>query len=153
MSVSELVCGAAVCAALSACTASPAANGASPPAANDTSPVSVTLPCRDVGDPSDQRRGSTCLCCHSDEFGVAGSVDPAAPPVAHVIVVDVTGDVADVSPNSFANFFRHFPMTPPLQASVVGPDGGTLPMQEEAPSADCNGCHFSGGPAAPIYGP
>ena len=108
--------------------------------------------CRD-GNEQVQRHGATCLGCHSDEFGVAGSVDPDASAVARVVVVDSTGDTADMVPNGFDNFFRHFPMTPPLTATVYGPDGGSLTMQMNAPTGDCNGCHSTVGPVAPIHGP
>jgi cytochrome c5 len=109
-------------------------------------------PCRD-GDANEQRYGSTCLCCHSDEFGVGGSIDRSGPPVARIVVVDAVGDVADVAPNAFGNFFRHFPMTPPVRAAAIGPDGRRIEMQSAAPSADCNRCHSASGSAPPIHGP
>src|SRR5438067_1966187 len=78
-----------------------------PPRASTTTTSAVAIgPCRD-GDPNDQRHGATCLCCHSDEFGVGGSIDRAGPPVARVVVVDARGEIADVAPNPFSNFFRH----------------------------------------------
>jgi hypothetical protein len=106
--------------------------------------------CRD-GDPNDQRHGATCLCCHSDEFGVGGSIDRAGAPVARVVVVDARGEVADVAPNPFSNFFRHFPLVAPLRAKVIAPDGRVLEMQADAPTADCNRCH--GATVPPIHGP
>src|SRR5438132_11697787 len=63
----------------------------------------------EVGDESVQRRTTECLCCHREEFGVAGSVDPLGPPVARLEVVDANGVVAVMAPNAFANFFRHYP--------------------------------------------
>jgi hypothetical protein len=104
------------------------------------------------GDPTQQRHGATCLCCHA-ELGVAGSIDPTGPPVATVIVTDATGQVATMSPNAFGNFFRHFDLTPPLAARVVGPSGDELRMQSQAPSGDCNACHATGASASPIQGP
>jgi hypothetical protein len=105
------------------------------------------------GSESDQRHGTACLCCHSDEFGVAGSVDPAGSPVARVVVTGSDGDVADMYVNQFSNFFRHFPLATPVSAVVYAPDGAARAMQELAPSADCNACHFAGGPVPPIVGP
>lgn len=105
------------------------------------------------GSESDQRHGTACLCCHSDEFGVAGSVDPAGSPVARVVVTGSDGDVADMNVNQFFNFFRHFPLATPVSAVVYAPDGGARAMQELAPSANCNACHFAGGPVPPIVGP
>jgi hypothetical protein len=114
----------------------------------EAAPAAVAIgPCRD-GDPSEQRHGATCLCCHSDEFGVGGSVDRNGPPVARVVVVDARGEIADVAPNPFSNFFRHFPLVPPFRAKVIGPDGRVLEMKEDAPTADCNRCHTRG-----IHGP
>jgi len=108
--------------------------------------------CRD-GTEAMQRHGTACLCCHSDELGVAGSVNPAGPPVARVVVTGADGDVAEMSVNGFGNFFRHFPLATPVRAVVVAPDGRTIAMRELAPSADCNACHYDGGFAAPIFGP
>jgi hypothetical protein len=108
--------------------------------------------CRD-GDEKVQRHGTACLCCHGDEFGVAGSIDLAGPAVARVVVTGADGDVADMAINPFGNFFRHFPLATPVQARVLGPDNTSLAMQQLAPSADCNACHFTGGPVAPIFGP
>jgi hypothetical protein len=108
--------------------------------------------CRD-GLESVQRHGTPCLCCHSDEFGVGGSVDPGGSPVARVVVEGADGDVADMTVNGFSNFFRHFPLATPVRAVVYAPDGRSVAMRELAPSADCNACHFDGGPVAPITGP
>jgi hypothetical protein len=108
--------------------------------------------CRD-GDERVQRHGAPCLCCHSDEFGVAGSVDTSGPPVARVVVTGADGDVADMAINPFGNFFRHFPLATPVRAVALGPDGAATAMQQLAPSADCNACHFVGGPVPPISGP
>jgi hypothetical protein len=125
----------------------------SPPApATTIAPASLLGPCRD-GDEKEQRHGATCLCCHSDELGVGGSIDRAGPPVARVVVTDARGEVANVAPNPFANFLRHYPLVPPLRAAVIGPDGRVAEMVSDAPSADCNRCHWAGGAVAPIHGP
>lgn len=105
------------------------------------------------GDRETQRHGTACLCCHADEFGVAGSVEPNATAVLRVLVRDDYGNVADMVPNGFGNFFRHVKLTPPLTASVYGEDGRVLTMQSEASSGDCNSCHKAKGPAAPLHGP
>jgi hypothetical protein len=83
---------------------------------------------------------------------VAGSVDPAGS-VIRVVVTAADGDVADMAPDPFGNFFRHFPMATPVSAVVLGPGGRSIAMQQLAPSADCNACHYAGGPVAPITGP
>jgi hypothetical protein len=132
--------------------ASSSSAGGSP----DTVAVAPSPPdassCRN-GPESTQRHGTPCLCCHSDEFGVGGSVDPAGAPAARVVVTGSDGDVADMTVNSFDNFFRHFPLATPVSAVVYGPDGRSVAMRELAPSADCNACHWTGGPVSPIVGP
>ncbi len=105
------------------------------------------------GKREEQRHGTACLCCHSAEFGVAGSVDREGPPVVRVVVSDGHGNVADAVPNGFGNFFRHLKLTPPLRATVYGADGRTLTMRAPASSGDCNSCHRRGGEAEPIHGP
>jgi hypothetical protein len=137
------------CGDASKATAPPPPNEGAPPAALA---LASARACAD-GDPTGQRHGATCLCCHSDEFGVAGSVDPTGPPIARVVVTDATGDTATMVPNAFANFFRHFPMTPPFRAAVYAPDGRALEMRAAAPSADCNRCHFTGGSMPILRGP
>jgi hypothetical protein len=116
-------------------------------------PIASFVPRCVDGDFDRQRHGATCLCCHEREFGVAGSVDPAGPPVARVVVYDARGDVATMAPNSFSNFFRHFTMTSPFRAVAYGPDGRAAWMRQDAPSADCNTCHYAGGPVGLIHGP
>src|SRR5262249_9949075 len=105
------------------------------------------------GDPNVQRHGARCLCCHGDEFAVAGSVSSAGPSVARVVVTDATGDERTMAPNLFGNFFAHYPLTPPLHAVAYGPDGRSIEMRSLAPPPDCNACHAVGGPVAPIFGP
>ena len=105
------------------------------------------------GDAKEQRYGTACLCCHRDEFGVAGSVDRAAPPVARVVVTDSAGRSADMVPNAFGNFFRHLDLSPPLSPTVFGHDGRSLTMQTPAPHGDCNACHSPGLAAIPLRGP
>jgi hypothetical protein len=104
-------------------------------------------------DPLTQRHGSPCLCCHADEFSVAGSVDPNASPVALVVVTDAVGDARYMAPNQYGNFFRHFSLVPPLRAIAYGPDGRSLEMKSGAPHGDCNACHRPDGAAAPLHGP
>src|SRR5262249_49545359 len=118
------------------------------PAGQDGPQVGVA--CSD-GDPAVQRHGARCLCCHADDFSVAGSV--AGTSVARVVVTDANGDQRSMAPNLFGNFFGHFPLTPPFRAIAYGPDGRSVAMNAPAPHADCNACHAPAGPAAPIYGP
>jgi hypothetical protein len=103
------------------------------------------------GDRAVQRHGARCLCCHSDEFSFAGSVD-ARGGVAQVTVTDARGETRKVAPNLFGNFFGHFPLTPPFRASVTRADGRVSEMRADAPHADCNACHAAGGPTRPIGG-
>jgi hypothetical protein len=129
--------------------------GAGSSTADSTASVdSGALPvgCTD-GDPNQQRYGATCLCCHTDEFGVAGSIDREGAPVTRITVVDAEGHLADMAPNPFGNFFRHLPLTPPLRATAYGPTGAAIAMQSAATSADCNDCHREGGVTAMVHGP
>jgi hypothetical protein len=150
-----LACGA--CALLAACGGGGATDDASDGPQTPAAPAVAPMPpdassCRN-GDEAVQRHGTPCLCCHGDEFGVAGSIDPAGPAVARIVVTGADGDVADMALNPFGNFFRHFPLATPVSAVVVSPDGRSIAMRELAPSADCNACHYAGGPVAPIVGP
>jgi hypothetical protein len=70
-----------------------------------------------------------------------------------VVVTGVDGDVADMHVNAFGNFFRHFPLAPPVSAVAYGPDGRAIAMRQLAPVADCNVCHGTGGSAGEIAGP
>ncbi len=108
--------------------------------------------CRD-GDRAEQRYGTACLCCHQSDFSVAGSIDPAGPPVTRVVVTDREGHSVDTAPNAFDNFFGHFRLTPPLTAVVYGPTGDALAMRDPAPNGDCNACHSAVGPEPLLYGP
>jgi hypothetical protein len=155
--LATFVVGAGACGAAEELTPVAAAPSVSAPAdPGDAAPppaiASFVPRCVD-GDFDRQRHGATCLCCHAEEFGVAGSVDPTAAPVERIVVTDAHGDVASLAPNAFANFFRHFRMTPPLQAIAYGPDGRAAPMRALSPSADCNACHGIGGSTAAIHGP
>jgi hypothetical protein len=105
------------------------------------------------GDVFEQRRGTACLCCHADEFSVAGSVARTGPPVARVIVTDRIGRAVDMAPNAFFNFFRHFELSPPLRPVVYAADGRELAMKQPAASGDCNACHRAGGPMPEVHGP
>lgn len=115
-------------------------------------PPSPGRECAD-GDPDQERRGTDCLCCHQGEFGVAGSVDPAGPPVARVVVTDGFGRSADMVPNPYGNFFRHIQLEPPLVATLFAPDGRSVTMRAPIREASCNRCHRAGGEAAPLRGP
>src|SRR5262245_35656687 len=89
------------------------------------------------GDALQQRHATACLCCHADEFSVAGSVARSGPPVARLVVTDQTGRVVEMAPNGFFNFFRHLELSPPLRPVVYSEDGRALAMKEPAPSGDC----------------
>ncbi len=101
----------------------------------------------DDGDPTRERWGANCLCCHADEFGVAGSL-PKDAGIATVFVVDNDGRTAEMSPDIFDNFFRHRKLTPPLRATVRFTDGSARSMKSPAPHGSCNACH--GTHVAPI---
>lgn len=113
----------------------------STPIVADGGASAPTTTCAD-GDPDRERYGTDCLCCHTGQFSVAGSVSPA---VARVVVTDATGNRFDIAVNPYGNFFRHTPLVAPLRASLVFTDGGTREMRGDAPSGACNGCH--GAPA------
>jgi hypothetical protein len=108
--------------------------------------------CRD-GDVGEQRYGTACLCCHSQEFSVAGSVAREGSPIALVVVTDALGSSVETVPNSFGNFFGHLKLSPPLSAVVYGADGSRVAMSSNAPSGDCNGCHGSGQQQPVLHGP
>jgi hypothetical protein len=160
-----LLCGAflAACSAKERAPTSPPDAGGSPTvsdpvpvsSASDSTPdaaVVIDAGCT-TADPAAQRHGSTCLCCHADEFSIGGSVDPSAAPVEWIVVTDARGDTRKMAPNTFSNFFAHFAMTPPFSAIAYGPDGGAIAMRAEAPNANCNSCHRQGGVTSPIHGP
>ncbi len=107
----------------------------------------------DPGDPQRERHGTSCLCCHTGDFTVAGSIDLTGPAVARVEVTDGFGNRAVMSPNPYGNFFRHNPLVPPLRVKVVGPDGSERSMRMPAPHTNCNECHRPGGAAPRIAGP
>ena len=106
--------------------------------------------CADAGDPARERHGSDCLCCHATtEFGIAGSIAPGSP-IDRIVVTDSDGNVADMAPNAYDNFFRHVSLKPPLTARVVFADGTDRTMRELAPHGSCNSCHAESGQAPPI---
>jgi hypothetical protein len=105
------------------------------------------------GDRDHERFGTDCLCCHSNEFSVAGSIAPDSSPVAAVIVEDSIGGSAVASPNPFGNFFRHNKLVPPLRATIVGVDGRRITMSSPAPDGACNRCHRDGGDAPMLFAP
>jgi hypothetical protein len=105
------------------------------------------------GDPKRERYGTNCLCCHTGDFTVAGSIDLLGGPVARVVVTDSAGNRAEMAPDPYGNFFRHAPLIPPLTAVAFGPDGRARAMQMPAPHAACNECHRPDGVAPRIAGP
>ena len=142
---STVALGAAVACALLAASCS---------ASNESSSIVLdrdTTGCID-GDRDAGRRGTECLCCHTREFSVAGSIDPTSKPVRQVIVEDGFGHSAVMSPDSDGNFFRHDPLVPPLRARIVGEDGRVAQMASGA-EASCNRCHGDGGSAGRLRAP
>ncbi len=103
-------------------------------------------PCRD-GDHDRERWGTSCLCCHTGEFGVAGSLAPDAG-VVDIFVEDRDGRTAEMSPDIFDNFFRHRKLTPPLSTTITFADGDQRTMQA-VPHGSCNACH---GVSVPLVG-
>jgi hypothetical protein len=104
-----------------------------------------------AGDRERQRHGTACLCCHADEFSVAGSIDPRGGAIARLVITDARGEAREMAPNAFDNFFRHFALTPPLRVEAYGVDGRSVAMRDPAPHGDCNACH--GVSTAAIHGP
>lgn len=107
------------------------------------------------GDPTRERYGTDCACCHGTQFAASGSVAAdARSAISHVEVVDRVGQVFFLPPNPYGNFFRHRP-TPelPLRGKVVYRDGSESAMQGEIHEASCNHCHKPEGTgAAPMIG-
>lgn len=124
-----------------ACSSREAAeNGTSSSAAE-----AVVASCTSVntsGDPNAERYGTSCICCHSGEFGVAGSLAHDAG-VATILVEDHDGKTAEMSPDPYDNFFRHRPLSPPLSATVIFENGERRTMKGPAPHGSCNACHDS----------
>ena len=102
--------------------------------------------CRD-GDHARERWGTSCLCCHTGEFGVAGSLAPDSG-VVDIFVEDRDGRTAEMSPDIFDNFFRHRKLTPPLSTTITFADGDQRRMQA-VPHGSCNACH---GVSVPLVG-
>lgn len=95
-----------------------------------------------------ERYGTSCLCCHANEFGVAGSL-PRDAGVSSVVVVDRDGRSTDMASDVFDNFFQHRQLTPPLRATVRFADGAVSSMKGDAPHGSCNACH---GVSTPLVG-
>lgn len=104
-----------------------------------TAPDPTFGPCTE-GDPSKERHGSSCLCCHKSDFGVAGSVAADAG-IAEIIVWDKNGDTAQMAPNPHDNFFRRRKLEPPISAVIFFDDGTQKTMSAPAPHGSCNACH------------
>ena len=134
-----------VLAALSGCASGVRADGAA--ARSDGGATGADASACIDGDPDRESFGTDCLCCHTGQFSVAGSV---APNVARVLVTDSVGERFDIAVNPYGNFFRHAPLVPPLKASIVLADGGTRAMEGAAPSGACNACHGETATAARI---
>ena len=96
------------------------------------------------GNPEEERHGTDCMCCHTGDFTVAGSVDLTGNRVARVVVEDSVGGRAEMEPDAYGNFFRHAPLVPPLRAWAYGLDGSVRAMPMPAPHAACNACHHEG---------
>lgn len=130
--------------------ASAALVGCAPASADDvgTASASATATARDTsacapGDPSKERHGTDCMCCHGDKFGIAGSIAHDAG-VAWVLVTDSRNRHLQIAPNPHDNFFRHQELVPPISATVVFEDGEVRTMRTPAPSGSCNSCHGLG---------
>ena len=106
---------------------------------NDRVDRSEVGPCRD-GDPERERWGTSCLCCHADSFGVAGSVAHDAG-VAQVFVRAEDGKTVEMFVNPYDNFLQHRSLTGPLTATVRFEDGTESTMRAPAPHGSCNACH------------
>jgi hypothetical protein len=105
------------------------------------------------GDPIEQRKGTACLCCHTDDFGVAGTVQldsTGTPSLDRILAVAENGERADMNPNQFGNFFRFIRLQGPLKVSAWTADGTQRTMKKLAPNGDCNRCHTLGGEAPPL---
>lgn len=119
--------------AVTACTSKDGATSEATPAATDFGA------CRS-GEPSLERHGTSCMCCHEGTFSVAGSIARDAG-VAWILVTDRDGRNLQMAVNPHDNFFRHRQLNPPLTATIVFEDGEVRTMREPAPHGSCNGCH------------
>ena len=95
------------------------------------------------GDELEERHGTDCLCCHAEDFTVAGSIAPGAA-IQAIVVRDAAGQALAMTPNAYANFFLHEPLSPPLEAWILGEDGAERRMRGAAPHGSCNRCHREG---------
>lgn len=62
-----------------------------------------------------------------------------------VVVTDSVGREVTLPVNAAGNFLSDVPLTPPLRAKVVAPDGRTRAMSGAVPGGNCNGCHTERG--------
>lgn len=63
-----------------------------------------------------------------------------------VVIKDAAGRVVELPVNAAGNFFHKEPLSPPLEAKLVGP-GQELAMKLPVPTGDCNSCHTERGAA------
>lgn len=146
LSLIALACAAAIVAACGGESVGAGEPGASARAAPRLVPVEEQFPTCALGDEKRERWGTACLCCHADTFGVGGSLSRERN-VARIVVRDGFGDVADMTPNPFSNFFQHLKLRGELDAEIHMKDGQVRRMKGKAPHGDCNQCHGEGGAA------
>src|SRR5262245_37393647 len=109
----------------------------------DTSQPTPNAACID-GDESRERHGTDCLCCHAEDFSVAGSIASSPSAIARVEVTDSAGFELVMPVDPYGNFFQHEAVVPPLRARTVDVRGEVRTMTGEAPHGSCNRCHRPG---------
>jgi hypothetical protein len=131
--------------------ADPPPDAASPPSATTPRDAGAEAAC-EPGDKATQRFGTDCLCCHTGEFSVAGSVDDASL-VDYIRVVDEDRNWVTTRPNGLSNFFHHERLRGTLEITLFGKDGRSISMKSRAPHGSCNACHRPGGTAPRLRAP
>jgi hypothetical protein len=110
------------------------------------------------------RAGQPCLLCHDGAIGdpqrftVAGTVyetlgNQAPSILASVVLTDANGSSVHLQTNAAGNFYAtpsQYDPTFPMQVTVLGPGGETVPMQSLVegngtvePNGGCASCHFN----------
>lgn len=96
--------------------------------------------CQD-GEPTQERYGTDCLCCHGGDLSVAGSVDRANTAILRIEVEDAQGARLVMPINAYGNFFQHLNVVPPLIARRIDEDGSVHTMKASVQHGSCNQCH------------
>lgn len=132
-----------------------ATTGCSERAASTADNSDASQPTCVDGDPQRERYGTSCGCCHRDQFSASGSIaSEALSRVDHVEISDDHGALLFLSPNPYGNFFGHRPkLVLPARARLFYRDGTVSEMKAPITDTSCNACHAEAGSAPPIGSP